>query len=88
MLDRDHVIDGFEELLHVLARAPAMDILCRADRALIGLRAVDEKISQPKKWCRQFQVRRFRPFARRDEPRGSIDAICRFRLTIGPLLQP
>lgn len=65
VLDRDHLIDGPEELLHVLARALAMDIFRRADRALKGLRAVDEEISQPKKRCRQFQVRR----PSRKEPR-------------------
>ena len=58
VLERDHVIDGLEELLHILARTPAVDILRRADRALKGLCAVDEEISEPKKRCRQLQARR------------------------------
>jgi len=56
VLDRDHVIDGFEELLHILARAAAMDILRRADGALKRVRAIDYEISEPKKRRWQFQA--------------------------------
>ena len=58
MLDRDHVVDRLEKLLHILALAAAMDILRRADGALKGLRAVDQEISELKKRRGQFQARR------------------------------
>ena len=56
MLDRDHVIDSREELLHILARSAAMDILRRADGALKRVRAIDYEISEPKKRRWQFQA--------------------------------
>jgi len=59
MFDRDHVIDSREELLHILARAAAMDILRRADRALKRVCALDEQIGQSKKRRGQFQATRF-----------------------------
>jgi|SRR6516162_1011245 len=59
MLDRDHVIDSREELLHILARSAAMDILRRADRALIRMRAIHEQIGESKKGRGQLQTTRF-----------------------------
>src|SRR5271169_5613828 len=56
VLDRDHVIDGLEELLHILTRAAAMHILRRSDGALERLRAVDEEIGELKKRRGQFQA--------------------------------
>ena len=58
VLERDYVIDGLEELLHILARAPTMDILRCADGALKSLRAVDDEIGEPKKRRGQFQASR------------------------------
>ena len=59
MFDRDYVIDSREELLHILARAAAMDILRRADRALIRMRAIHEQIGESKKGRGQLQTTRF-----------------------------
>src|SRR6516164_9102108 len=59
MLDRDHVVDSREELLHILARAAAMDMLRRADGTLKRMGAIDEQIGQSKKRCGQFQATRF-----------------------------
>src|SRR5271165_211630 len=49
VLDRRHSIDGFEKLLHMLARAAAMNILRRANGMLKCLRVFDEQIRQSKK---------------------------------------
>src|SRR6516164_3339506 len=55
-LDRDHLVDCLEELLHVLARAPAVNILRGANSALKGLRAFGEEISEPDERRRQFRA--------------------------------
>src|SRR6516225_11116545 len=56
VLDRDHLVDCLEELLHVLARAPAVNILRGANSALKGLRAFGEEISEPDERRRQFRA--------------------------------
>jgi len=59
VLDPDHLVDCFEELLHVLAWAPTVDILRRANSALKGLRAFGEEISESEE--RRWQVRAHHP---------------------------
>lgn len=65
VLDGDYLVDCFEKLPHVLARAAAMDKLRRANSALKFLRAVNEEVSKPDQRCRQFRVHRLT----RKEPR-------------------
>ena len=52
VLYRHEMIDGLEKLQHILARAPAMNILRGADGALKRLRAFDEQIreSEQRRW--------------------------------------